>query len=218
VKILIATPTRAAARECGTWSIGYVELSRQLLATYPSEVIPRTAVYGLDNVRARNYLAAWALHEGGDWSHILWWDDDQWPDDVTCVQAMIATGEDLIGAAYTRKIEPVKWVHQEVNLAPQAGVVRTVRSLGFGFTITSRRCVAKMYEASRKYRGDGVREYKMGDMFGMVYDGDGDEELLLSEDFSFCKKWRDMGGRVALYLAALVYHSGARAYSAKDVK
>jgi hypothetical protein len=218
MKILIATPVRAACREGALVTVGYSERIRQMLAEFPSEIIPHVVTYGLDNVRARNYLASFALHEMQDWSHILWWDDDQWPDDVRCVQAMIATGEELIGAPYTRKIEPVKWVHQEFDRLPQAGMVRSVRFLGFGFTLTSRACIQKMYDASVKYRGDATREYQMGDMFDLQYDEDHGEKIKLSEDFSFCKKWREMGGRACLYLGALVYHAGVRAYSARDIK
>jgi hypothetical protein len=59
-------------------------------------------------------------------------------------------------------------------------------------------------------------------IFGQLYDRvtdspDPEDEVLLSEDYSFCKRWRDLGGKVLLYTrAGVVRHAGYYAWSARD--
>lgn len=217
-RLVIATSVRANDAYCAQVTIGYsesVSALRSLLST--TEIAPVTVSYGVDNIRARNRIAALTLRDFPDMTHVLWWDDDQWPDDVRIVPAMLSTGEDVIGAAYTNKGGTVRWVHQELYSGPTSGVVREVRCLGMGFTITSRRAIEKLSETTDTY-WDAPKDHTIPNIFGLLYETVPDgRRILLSEDYSFCKRWRDSGGRCMVYMGGNVIHAGSRGYSGKDV-
>src|ERR1700678_794464 len=90
-------------------------------------------------VLARNRLAAMAL-ENKKMRAVLWLDDDQWARNPAVIQKMLDTREDFIGAPYARKKYPVEWAHRRMPWG---------LGLGFGFTITSRRCLEKMTRHAR---------------------------------------------------------------------
>ena len=206
--------------------MGYAESVRALQADLGAEMLPPALTYGCDNIRSRNRVAAHVLRERPDATHVLWWDDDQWPQDTRIVRAMLATGEDLIGAPYTSKLPPLRWVHQRLDDRPtdERGVLE-VRWVGFGFTLTSRACLERMAAAARPYadaRAVGPN-HPQRDCFGLLYyqppgTDSPEEQVLLSEDQSFCERWRIMGGRVMIYVrAGLVYHAGPHSWSALDI-
>ena len=240
IRILIATPVRAADHMCASVTVGYADGVRKLSRVMPVEMLDTTITYGCDVVRARNRLAAIALRDFPRCTHVLWWDDDQWPDDPRIVLAMLATGEHVIGAAYTRKRFPVRWVHQLLDGKEQVGDVLEVRSIGFGFTITSMHSLRKLSEAAKiprlvpikigeewstEMRPDVYTEFtdlKVANIFGHLYDrldmaGDPTDSVLLSEDFAFCKRWRDLGERVTLLCGGMVEHAGHYRYSVRDI-
>jgi hypothetical protein len=196
--LLIATPIRAAQLEGAAVSYGYHRAMCALRHAMPVETIGPECAYATDAVRGRNRMAAIALQEYHDWTHILWWDDDEWPSDVSIVPLMIGTGAQLIGAPYTNKSQPLRWVHQLLD------------------------CMQKMYDVARKYTDWPVRR-KVANMFLPSYDDigggpDTEDYALLSEDFSFCKRWREMGGKVTLYTGpGVVYHAGPHAYSCLEM-
>ena len=39
-----------------------------------------------------------------------------------------------------------------------------------------------------------------------------DERRYLSEDYAFCKRWRDIGGKIHVYLPVVTVHHGSYAY------
>lgn len=220
--LLIATPVRASEMMSASVSVGYSESVRALARELPIDTIDAALMFSTDIVRARNRAAAIALREWPKMSHVLWWDDDQWPEDRTIVSEMLATGADVIGAPYTNKKLPLKWVHQELSGQEPSGGLLEVRYLGFGFTMTSRACLERMMLAARIYT-DHPHERRVGNMFGQLYESpegstDPADDGLLSEDYSFCKRWREMGGRVMLYCrAGLLMHAGAHAWSAAEM-
>ena len=218
-RIVVATPVAGAAVWDARVTLGYAENLRWL-----GKEVPIEAVVGVgdDVVRSRNRLAHIALHEFPRMTHVLWWDDDNWPEDRGCVQRMIALGVDVVGAPYTRKMSPTTWVHQLLDpCPPEAEGLQPVRSVGFGFTLTSRRCLERMSAAHRRYT-DWPRHDRIADLFGLLFEQPGtstdpEDEALRSEDYSFCLRWRQMGGAVYVYTkAGRIWHSGTKAWSAGD--
>ena len=222
VRLAVATPVRGADDYCAQVTVGYHKSVRALERLMTVECIPLEITYGLDCVRARNRIAATILRDYPAITHTIWWDDDQWPDDPRLVQVLLQTGEDLIGAAYTRKREPVKWVHQHLMADfPVTDYLMPVAGLGFGFTLTSTRCLRTMSDAATRYT-DYPLPHKVANIFGMDYvrigsSDDPDDVALHSEDFSFCERWRRLGGRAMLFAGGLVEHAGTKRYSAKDI-
>lgn len=77
-------------------------------------------------------------------------------------------------------------------------MIAEVEALGFGFMLLSRQCCEAMLEAYRdelvfKDSQDGVRTDVVG-LFQLVIDPE--TRILLSEDYSFCYRWRALGGKV----------------------
>jgi hypothetical protein len=229
-KLLVATPFRGAGYWASDVKLGYAE-SLRLLSTQ-LDYFPPTVQFSEDVVNARNRIAAAVLREHPDVTHVLWWDDDCWPGDVGIVRKMIESGLDVVACSYTNKSHPVRWVHEVDALALRAwdGASEYVpaRSVGFGFTITSRDCLEQMAAYTRRIGGDS-REYwdytprgkfLTPNLFGKLYERmpDGDESLR-GEDYSFCRRWRDMGGKIWLYNGPgnLVTHAGPYGFSAADM-
>jgi hypothetical protein len=78
-----------------------------------------------------------------------------------------------------------------------------------------------MSDAARKYT-DIPNPHRVANIFGQLYErltpgNDQEEECLLSEDYSFCKRWRDMGGKIQLFTrAGIIFHAGSHAWSARE--
>jgi hypothetical protein len=224
VTLLIATPIRAAELWAAQVTLGYAESVRALSHEMPIKTV---VTYALDVVRARNRVVGIVLGNAdfADVTHVLWWDDDNWPEDRSIVGKMLALDLPVVGAAYTNKSRPVRFVHQ-----PWPGNKFTldergcldVRAVGFGFTMTSVACLRQMAEKARDYWDESIA-MRCPDIFGQLYEdhalpGGEDVDVLLSEDYSFCKRWReDHGGKVALYGGGVISHAGAHGWNARDV-
>ena len=217
-RIVVATPVAGAAVWDARVTLGYAENLRWLGKELAIEAVVGV---GDDVVRSRNRLAHIALHEFPRMTHVLWWDDDNWPEDRGCVARMLALGVDVVGAPYTVKTSPTRWVHRLLDpCPPERDGLQEVRCVGFGFTLTTRRCLERVSAAERRYT-DWPRHVRMSNIFGHLYASEGpdpEDDALLSEDFSFCKRWRDMGGGVYVYTGAgRIWHSGTKAWSAGDM-
>lgn len=222
--LVVASPIGGAELWAAAVSFGYSEGLRAL--SHEME-ISHVVGFSDDVVRARNRCAARVLRDLPDATHVLWWDVDNYPEDLKIVKALIDTGEDLVGAPYTNKRQPARWVHQPLpHQNPFTGSVAYVRAVGFGFTMTTRACLERMFRAERRYR-DWPGELIVSNMFGQLFEAPDpdsktycplDQEALRSEDYSFCKRWRDLGGKVALYTGAgVIYHAGQHAWSGKEI-
>jgi hypothetical protein len=219
--LLVATPVRGAELWSAPVSVGYCQ-SLCTLAVDLALPMHRRWVYGLDVVRARNRMVAEVLSDPvlADVTHVLWWDDDNWPEDARVVPEMMALGLDVVAAPYTNKRQPMRWVHQSWGdgRVPDERGLLDVRGVGMGFTLTSRRCLEVLAVDARRY-WDAPNPRECPDVFGQLYDDFAGRSVLLSEDYSFCKRWRERGGLVYVYgRAGLVFHAGAHAWSAKDMK
>ena len=226
-RLVIATPVRAAELLSASVSLGYAEMVTRLHRLLPVEVLSGSITFAADIVRGRNRIAGKVLREMPDATHVLWLDDDNWCDDVAIVPEMMALGVDVVSAPYTNKRQPLRWIHQ--HLTPQApieGDLLEVAGVGFGFTLTSTACLRELAAMHRHYT-DHPNPHRVCNLFGHLYhhpaqergelvpDGD---QALLSEDFSFCLRWRRAGGRVYVYAkAGIIHHAGAHDWNAREM-
>jgi hypothetical protein len=80
-----------------------------------------------------------------------------------------------------------------------------------------------MSEHARKYT-DHPNKHVISNIFGQLYEPIGPDkspetDSLSSEDYSFCKRWRDLGGRVMVYLnAGRIVHAGSHGWSVRDME
>lgn len=203
--LVVLTPVRGSDPRTALVSLGF--------ADFRAAIVPLTqtrVAVTYQPVQARNELARLALAEP-KMTHTLWLDDDQWADDPAIVQRMLDTKEDLIGAPYTRKGYPLRFAHKGLEGAQRDGDLLEVAGVGFGFTLTSRRCLEQMTVSARMYFDDGKQ---VADLFGLLYEDVG----LLSEDLSFCKRWRALGHRVLLWCGGPghVCHAGGHTFYATN--
>jgi hypothetical protein len=226
--LLIATPVRGAELGAAVVAAGYSESVRALAQELPLKTV---LLYSLDVVRARNRVVSMLLHDPhlADVTHVLWWDDDQWPEDRRIVREMMALDIPIVAAPYTSKRQPLRWVHQAHLPSPDGGRMPLdaiddrgcfdVRACGFGFTLTSRACLETLSrDPDTEWYWDLPRPVQCPNLFGQLYDELVGKTVLLSEDYSFCKRLRDAGGTVKVYArAGIIYHAGMHAWSAREM-
>jgi ketosteroid isomerase-like protein len=226
-KLMIATPFDGGDLLTATVTLGYHRFVRYLERHMSADVLDGTALFACDVVRARNRAAGMVLRDFPAVTHVLWLDSDNFPEDdaqgAAVVQALLDSGHDVVAAPYTRKRTPTQWVHQGVTSEPDAHGFAETHSVGFGFTMTSTRALRQLNELSfedlvaPRY-WDLPHDHEVANLFGQVYASAGTRDYLASEDYSFCKRWRDTGGKVyVLARGGLIMHAGSKAYSARDM-
>lgn len=230
IKVAILQPTE------GPPETTLVHLGPQLAMRKLGNVLNMADKWGtitgnVDVVRARDRLARIFLHLT-DATHALWWDSDVLPDDLQVVNRMLESGHDCVGAPYRRKTETEKYPYR---LLGQDGEVRSVDVvngcvdvdwLPFGFMLTSRACLQRMWDAYHAdrwyidYSAEAQEHHETVGMFDLLYTDvvpgpDGQPwRTKLSEDYSFCRSWQAIGGQVYMYVGegAPVGHIGACVY------
>lgn len=230
-RILIATPVDGSP-ETAVVTHGYHHAVRQLERS-GAVVMPSTLSFSDDLARARSRAVWWAL-QADSWDYVLFWDDDVCPADTQIVPRMIARAEedgyDVIGAPYPRKRIPAQFPYRPLPASLGQGSLDVVRdcveveALAFGFMLTSRKCLKSMVEYYKDDwftdNHDQYRPHNTVAIFRQVMtdtsvlpDGTLTRDLL-SEDYSFCHRWRAMGGKVMMYVGegAPLRHIGGYAY------
>ena len=179
-----------------------------------------------DLVRARSRIVRMFLET--DNTDLLMWDSDVVPRDMNAIHAMVASEKDVIALPYPRKAlhwevvadnvrdEDEQTLHGRqtgaelegygldwpVRILDQKHVdgIARVSEVGLGFTLVRRHVLEKMVTRYKDELGfiDSIegRRWPTVALF-QLYLKDGD---LLSEDYSFCRRWREMGGDVHLLI------------------
>ena len=64
------------------------------------------------------------------------------------------------------------------------------------------------------YVPDGLKPHPQAHLHWLFFDcmADPDSRRYLSEDFAFCRRWRDMGGKVYVDLNSKLQHAGQHLY------
>jgi len=121
---------------------------------------------------------------------------------------------DVVGGIYPKKREPLEWpfkigIKDEYRVDPTTGLME-VMGLPGGFMKISRNCAKKMTEA---YPRQTLRSTSEHSQFWPVFDPyempDGNR---LSEDFSFCQRWLDIGGQVWADFELEMGHIGYKSF------
>jgi len=103
--------------------------------------------------------------------------------------------------------------------APVEGDMMRVRALGGGFLLIQRAVIASLIarHPELRFATSDVRASRgeVGDSSGYaLFDPiiDPDSGVYLSEDYAFCKRWRDSGGEIWAYTKSRLTHFGAHAF------
>tara|TARA_B100000029_G_C17506601_1_gene934693 strand:+ start:473 stop:1141 length:669 start_codon:yes stop_codon:yes gene_type:complete len=159
--------------------------------------------------RGRNSIAAKFL--AGDATHLMFVDSDiQWqPEHVI---KLVKSDKDMVGGVYPSKSIPVKHVVNTIDNGKIDGDLLEVGTMGTGFLLIKRTVFEQMIKAgAQKYTDDiGLGpefDDHQYDFFNCTIDSQG---RYLTEDWSFCRRWRQLGGEVwadtSIELGHVGYH------------
>jgi uncharacterized protein YlxP (DUF503 family) len=145
---------------------------------------------------ARNKLLSVFLES--DCDQLIFIDSDQaWaPDDLL---KLIDSDEDFIGAPVILKTSN----NYNVSFGRVSNYeLMEVDFVGTGFLKISRLVAEQVFNSSQEYL-DGDSTCRMAFEVKVI------DKNILSEDFMFCKKWKDLGGKVFIDTSINPYHIGS---------
>jgi hypothetical protein len=187
---------------------------RQMFGGFSSISFPDIA--DLRNV----FLSVW--YDTMDASHILMVDADM-QFEPALVRDMILADKPLVGCIYPKKRLPIGWVGSALTPpAEPEGNLLELEGIGFGVTLIRRDCIDSMISsgtvevedeptgvAAEMVQAHGGK--RMIHAFDLIRDG----KRRLSEDFSFCKRHRDSGGKVYAVINQVLTHLGLYQFSSR---
>lgn len=166
--------------------------------------------------RTRNYFVAEFLASGDD--DLIMIDDDlMWEEGA--LNRLLSHPVDLVGGVYPKRQDAVEYpVRRKVGAKVDMGSgLLEVELLPTGFLRMTRACLERMVEAYPNTRYVD-RHHPTIDFHALFWielgkglDG-GDENEIWGEDFTFCRRWRDIGGQVWLDTLLGFQHIGRKAW------
>jgi len=159
--------------------------------------------------RGRNNLVAKFL-SNPQATHLMFIDADiRWQPEY--IFKMLETNKDVVCGLYPMKCVPPKFVINAIPNSVKEGQLEEVSTAGTGFMMIKRQCIESMVKAypETKYN-DNIRvgkEYEpnMYALFDCSIDSD---KNYLSEDWTFCYRWRKLGNKVWVHKDIILDHQG----------
>lgn len=165
--------------------------------------------------RARNSLVAKMLYFEPKSTHLMFVDADIGfePEEIF---KLILSDKDVVGGLYPKKALPISYVVNKVPNAKKQGNLVEVMNLGTGFMLVKREVLEKMIETHPEwhYQDNIGLDPKYAPFKYALFDTEIDPETkeLLSEDYLFCKRWREMGGHIWADLSITLTHMGYHSF------
>ena len=166
------------------------------------------------------YLTVW--YDCLDASHILFVDADM-QFEPSLVQDMLLADKPMVGCIYPKKRLPIAWVGSALSPPKEPeGNLLELEGIGFGVTLIRRDCVANMIATGNveidEDMGGSAAEMVIahgGKRMIRAFDLYRDGKRRLSEDFSFCRRHRDAGGKVYAVTNHTIAHLGLYQFTAR---
>jgi len=154
--------------------------------------------------RARNTCASKFL--SGDATHLMFVDADI-KFNPTDVVKLLTHDKDIVGGIYPQKTLPPKMVVNTINNGKREGNLIEVGTIGTGFMLIKRTVFEKLIEEGATPYNDQMEliNNNQYDFFQCTIDSRG---RYLTEDWSFCRRWRQVGGEVWADLDVALEHVG----------
>lgn len=158
-------------------------------------------------------------------SHILFIDADMgFPPDL--VTDMVMFNEGVVGAVYPQRKLPLSWAGSGTGAeaTQRKGDFMQVEGVGFGCTLIRRDVITKMIEKYPELidtrlhlhpAGDTLRQTGTNRLLRFFEKMDIAERGLISEDLSFCIRWRNCGGEVWASIGHRMSHVGPYDYAGR---
>lgn len=212
VSLLVSVPSHDGKYEA--------EFVRSLMATEKTV----TAAGGQIEIAELTYCADIALARArifgvflrSNHTHMLMIDADMgWvPQDVL---RLFEHGHDFVCAAGPKKRYPLEFAFESATKDGQAkpmrmgadGMTFEVTGVGMAFSMISRACAEQMVESYKDTLtfevDNGIKEYGIFDPY---YEG----KRRLSEDYSFCRRWTNIGGKIHMLPHIRLKHVGPHTF------
>lgn len=165
-------------------------------------------------------------------THLMMIDDDvSWL--TGSIRGLLSAEEDFVCGLYPRRSDPLTFnfrANDESNeslTVNDKGLIEGIWAVPAGFMLLSRACCQKMVDAfpnlifqSEKIKdvnGNWVGGYTAHAIFDPYFleQGEGRPPVKLGEDYAFCARWRDIGGKVYVDPAVIMGHTGRKTFLGK---
>lgn len=188
--------------------------------------------------RARNTLVAHFLANPHA-THLMFIDSDIRFEPESFFR-LLEDEKDVVGGAYPKKTIdwasvkskasslsvgdlPIAGSEYAMNLLPAQGAeaIEPVRDLGTGFLLIRRDVILKMMKHYQdlRYRNTMIQDERYRDLFFSLFDTSIDEEgIYLSEDYTFCRRWQKLGGKIYLDRRLKLDHIGTYAFHGRPLE
>ena len=164
--------------------------------------------------RGRNALVARAMHNPRA-THLMFLDADI-GFDPEYILMLLQDDVDVIGGGYPKKSLPIDYVINPLPNGESDETKAEVERIGTGFLLLKRDVFAQMAKAmpDLKYRDDcGLDPSINKHLYAYFECGLFGEKVFMSEDWLFCNRWRQMGGRIFISKRFALTHVGNYAFS-----
>lgn len=161
--------------------------------------------------RGRNSLVAKMMASPLNPTHLMFVDVDIGFDETSIIRLLLAD-KDVVGGLYPKKSLPISYVVNGIKNPKRHGPLLQASHIGTGFMCIKRSVIEKMFKRypRLKYNTDiglgGQYDKYTYALFDTMIDKETKDYL--SEDYTFCKRWTDMGGEVWADTSIRLDHSG----------
>lgn len=172
---------------------------------------------------ARNIILTGWYDTCPDATHLLFIDSDMGFSPQVVVD-MLMFNEPMVGAIYSKKTLPVQWAASGLGeqFAERRGDFMKVAGLGMGCFLIRRDVVTTMLEKMPELSDTRMEHHVAKDMLPKriirAFDGfdnpDDTAHGRMSEDLSFCCRWRQCGGEIWAAIGHEIEHVGQYSYKA----
>jgi hypothetical protein len=156
-------------------------------------------------------------------SHLLFVDADMGFGSDILID-MLLLNEPLVGALYRHRRDEVSWAGSGTgeNFSARRGLFMEVEGVGMGVTLIRRDCITTMLQNFPEMVDKRIVGHPAKDMLDQAgvdriircFDSlDIPERGKISEDLSFCMRWRQCGGKVWASIGHNIVHVGKKAFS-----
>ena len=164
--------------------------------------------------RGRNALVARAMHNPRA-THLMFLDADI-GFDPDYILMLLQEDVDVIGGGYPKKSLPIDYVINPITDGEADDGKAEVERIGTGFLLLKREVFSRMAEAmpDLKYTDDCGLDPSINEhLYAFFECGLFGEKVFMSEDWLFCNRWRELGGRIFISKRFALTHVGSYAFS-----
>lgn len=148
----------------------------------------------------------------GDGTHLVFVDSDvAW--EAGALVGLVDRGVEFVAGLYPQRRDPInyccQWITERKELELENGLIE-VKGVPAGFMCLSRAMLEKMvahYPDTQFHCAEGPNN-TVHDLFGPVRIG----RVKFGEDYSFCKRWRDIGGKIWIDPEIRMGHVGFKTF------